>query len=95
MTPRTISPVVLAEAAVVAIVALWLTSGLLASPAVFGVLATIVALPLLYVVLPALAVRAVGDGGEVRLRLRLPVVLNREENVTVTDGGRPPRECRD
>jgi hypothetical protein len=95
MTPRTHSPVALAEAAVVGIVALWLTGGLLSSPAALGVVAVVVALPLLFVVLPALVVRAVGDGGEVRLRLRLPVVVNREENVTVTDGGRPASEGRD
>ncbi|MFC7226450.1 hypothetical protein N0B31_03465 [Salinirubellus salinus] len=95
MTTRTLSPIAFAEAAVVAIVALWLTSGLLSAPAVLGVVTVVVALPLLIVVVPALVVRAAGDGGVVRVRLRLPVVVSPEERTTATDGGRPMSECRD
>jgi len=48
-----------AEAAVAALVALWLAAGLLANPLV--AVALLVLLPLALVVLPALAVRAFGD----------------------------------
>jgi membrane protein implicated in regulation of membrane protease activity len=50
-----------AEAAVAALVALWLAAGLLANPLVLGAVALLVLLPLALVVLPALAVRAFGD----------------------------------
>lgn len=87
MTPRTISPVALAEAAIVAIVALWLLSSLAASPATLGVVLTFAALPLLLVALPALVVHAAGDDGRVHLRLRFPVTVRSEESVALTDGG--------
>lgn len=89
MSPRTYSPVVLAEVALVGVVALWLLQGLLSSPLSLGVVLAFAALPLLLVVLPAVLVRAVGDDGRVHLRLRLPVTVRRgsEEPVALTDGG--------
>jgi len=89
MSSRTHSPVILAEAALVGVVALWLLQGLLSTPLSLGVVLAFAALPLLVVVLPAILVRAAGDDGRVRLRLRLPVTVRRESEdpVALTDGG--------
>jgi hypothetical protein len=97
MSSRTHSPVVLAEAALVGIVALWLLLGLLSTPLSLGVVLAFAALPLLFVVLPAALVRAAGDDGRVHLRLRLPMTVRRgsEGPVALTDGGRTGDEASD
>ena len=87
MTPRTISPIALAVAGIVAVVALWLLTGLASTPAALGLVLTFAGLPLLLVVLPALVVRTAGDDGRVQLRLRSPVAVSEEESVALTDGG--------
>lgn len=94
MRPKTYSPIALAEAAVVAVVALWLLASLLSTPAALTAVLAVAALPLLFVVLPALAVRAAGDDGRIRLRLRFPVTVRDagEDRVALTDGGRCERE---
>lgn len=95
MTPRTISPIALAEAGIVAVVALWLLTGLASTPAALGLVLAFAALPVLLVALPALVVRAASDDGRVHLRLRFPVTVGSEESVALTDGGRPPSERED
>ena len=92
MTPRTISPVALAEAGIVAVVALWLLTGLASAPAALGLALTFAALPLLLVVLPAVVIRAAGDDGRIHVRLRQPVSVERDDPTPLTDGGRPRPE---
>ena len=92
MSSRTHSPVALAEAGLVAVVALWLVSALLSTPAALGAVLTVAALPLLFVALPALVVRAAGDDGRVHLRLRHPVTVRDDDPVAITDGGESVEE---
>jgi hypothetical protein len=72
-------------------VALWFGYGLLTAPEVLSVVLTFAALPLLFVVLPALVVWA-ADSGSVRLelRVRLPTTGTDERREpapgAVTDG---------
>lgn len=55
------NPLAYVEAAVAALVVVWLAAGLFANPLLFGAVALLAVLPLVLVVLPALAVRALGD----------------------------------
>jgi fatty acid desaturase len=60
------------EAAVAALVALWLAAGLLANPLLLGAVALLALVPLGLVVLPALGVHALGERS-VSVRLLPPV----------------------
>jgi len=81
------NPLAYLEAAVAALVALWLAVGLLANPLPLGVVAALALVPLAVVVLPALGVRLLGDRS-VSVRLLPP--------VRVVDGSGPsdPRGAR-
>jgi len=80
-----------AEAAVAALVALWLAAGLLANPLVLGSVALLVSLPLALVALPALAVRAFGDRS---MGVRSLPDRTTDRAVGSTDGYVPPRSER-
>ena len=66
------NPLASLEAAVAALVALWLAAGLLANPLLFGAVALLALVPLGLVVLPALGVHALGERS-VSVRLLPPV----------------------
>lgn len=73
------------EAALAALVAVWLAAGLLANPLVFGAVALLALVPLALVVLPALAVRVLGDRS---------VTVRRLAPLRRTDESTPPRPGR-
>jgi hypothetical protein len=78
------------EAAVAALVALWLVAGLLANPVVLGSVALLAIVPLALVALPALGVHALGDRS-VSVR-RLPPVDHAAESLPPRLGGVPSDE---
>ena len=84
------NPLASLEAAVAALVALWLAAGLLANPVVLGSVALLALVPLALVALPALGVHALGDRS-VSVR-RLPPVEPVVDSLPPRIGGVPGDE---
>lgn len=74
------------EAALAALAVVWLAAGLLANPFLFGAVALLALVPLALVVLPALAVRVLGDRS---------VTVRRLAPLRRADESTPPRPGRD